>query len=743
MIGAGVGVDCTGEVDRRTAKLRREMRLNEGDLKSATKTSTVKKYVLHFPNPKTVWPYTTDTFQPVPVADLGRPPSIVSSAVFSDLIRPLHAPRQMRRVCLDVARVARGTVASSSSSSVYRVPDVPSTAVSRFGFATAGQGTRDAKRTPLSRFVSEASLLKRSISSSSVPRAPRAGSRPAKTTGASSVTNAELERFVTKCCEDIGRGGDHETVRSVVAALRVMGNTSVASLDAIDETNAMAAGVPLRLAGAMRRRMQGSAVSAERRMDVTKETSRLKTHTTGEAVYVDAVQTRVAGEETRLETSNRSLEQSDPCVDAALDVKHADVRVNTQTEAATKTPSMDNHSSLKHRGLMIRTTRVVDKTTRGSSQRVRVQKRLQNNAYRLGADEMCDSLKAEFVKFRRFLTTRRLGSHEAPVREVTAKKYEDQLRGLLGWMRLEFPDEYPSEKLTSLTVAFPSSKKKAAKLAFEHLQWLSETRKCSAAYELVALRAFIAAAKFTHGGEDFDEEESDADRPYANVPLVRQLRALNKDTGRRASKASPTSEIKKKWLNWAEYLSVVKTLEHEVAPRFSGGGLRSDASVAWSLQRYLIFGILACVPDRQRTIRELEVGKTLFKEYIGSGAIGEDPVNQDPRSNLEDDLWTGGREGAEARTTSALEEMEGTPQSSSRRIDMRTSHTEYPYRWVIKHGVDDYKTGKNYGERPPMVIAPQLYGALEEWLGIRRAHLAPKHNVRICISQIPTTFAHM
>lgn len=50
--------------------------------------------------------------------------------------------------------------------------------------------------------------------------------------------------------------------------------------------------------------------------------------------------------------------------------------------------------------------------------------------------------------------------------------------------------------------------------------------------------------------------------------------------------------------------------------------------------------------DRQRTLRELELGRTLFKE-------GE--------------------------------------------------------RWVIRHQAADYKTGRSYGERPPMAIAPHVY----------------------------------
>ena len=45
---------------------------------------------------------------------------------------------------------------------------------------------------------------------------------------------------------------------------------------------------------------------------------------------------------------------------------------------------------------------------------------------------------------------------------------------------------------------------------------------------------------------------------------------------------------------------------------------RPVGGVAYSrdggLQKYLIFAILSCVPDRQRTLRELELGRTLFKE---------------------------------------------------------------------------------------------------------------------------------
>ena len=40
----------------------------------------------------------------------------------------------------------------------------------------------------------------------------------------------------------------------------------------------------------------------------------------------------------------------------------------------------------------------------------------------------------------------------------------------------------------------------------------------------------------------------------------------------------------------------------------------SPAIEAALSQKYLIFAILSCVPDRQRTLRELELGRTLVKD---------------------------------------------------------------------------------------------------------------------------------
>lgn len=119
-----------------------------------------------------------------------------------------------------------------------------------------------------------------------------------------------------------------------------------------------------------------------------------------------------------------------------------------------------------------------------------------------------------------------------------------------------------------------------------------------------------------------------------------------------------------KWLDWPDYLRLCQELRRECAGLLRDGRPRSRKDVAWSLQRYLIFGILSCIPDRQRTLRELEVGRMLVKE-------------------------------------------DG--------------------RWCIRHGPRDYKTGRTYGDRPPLIIAPSLYPELEAFVSTWRAELAPQH----------------
>lgn len=171
------------------------------------------------------------------------------------------------------------------------------------------------------------------------------------------------------------------------------------------------------------------------------------------------------------------------------------------------------------------------------------------------------------------------------------------------------------------------------------------------------------------------------------MPVIAELRKLHRQANiRHKGTATRVSDEKKKWLTWTEFLTVVDNLKMDylselitkeannskpIKPprsKLSIGltknnsgysdakdeinvdavkmSINGQKKVAVKLQRYLILAFFSAVPDRQRTIRELSIGTTFLKES-----------NQ---------------------------------------------------HYVIKHGPDDYKTGKSYGDRPPLVIPEVL-----------------------------------
>lgn len=169
---------------------------------------------------------------------------------------------------------------------------------------------------------------------------------------------------------------------------------------------------------------------------------------------------------------------------------------------------------------------------------------------------------------------------------------------------------------------------------------------------------------------------------------------MHRDANKRQKLAPRSSDEKQKWLPWTEYLDVIKHTKDEVLDLLKNYYSSEDGSdeeirkkpryrkddderiysleeeqIAQAYQRYLILAIFACIPDRQRTMRELEIGRTLQRE----------------------------------------------------------GDTDNGY-WYIKHGPDDYKTGKSYGERPAMQLAHELTPAMDEFVNRWRPALRPTTN---------------
>ena len=86
--------------------------------------------------------------------------------------------------------------------------------------------------------------------------------------------------------------------------------------------------------------------------------------------------------------------------------------------------------------------------------------------------------------------------------------------------------------------------------------------------------------------------------PDGDLLVVRELRSMVSAALRRGRTAPRVAAQEHKWLDWPQYLHVVAELRRECAVKTSAGRLRRPAQVAWSLQRYLLFAILACVPGQ-------------------------------------------------------------------------------------------------------------------------------------------------
>ena len=299
---------------------------------------------------------------------------------------------------------------------------------------------------------------------------------------------------------------------------------------------------------------------------------------------------------------------------------------------------------------------------------VRVTTRKRLKPYGLRGEEVTKELEQDIDRMMRDLTQRRVGGGRAPVRPRTAMNHATVALQFLGWLcresqhRSQFATVTDEGKVmlkpgVSIKDAFPSVDSQGAKYAIEYVQWLADERKIKSTTEDFQLRSLVALAKWVTG--HVEDELAPA--------VVQELIRVQRSARERAKNAPHAADDKRKWLEWDDFLTLVETLKLECAPNDCDGNPRSDRDVAMSVQRYLLFAILACIPDRQRTLRELQLDKTLIK----NASTGD---------------------------------------------------------WMVRHGPDDYKTGSAYGERPALVIDRRVYPALEAWLETHRARLAPTHD---------------
>ena len=281
-------------------------------------------------------------------------------------------------------------------------------------------------------------------------------------------------------------------------------------------------------------------------------------------------------------------------------------------------------------------------------------------------------LAHDLDKFWEFMTKPTPLAQEEPLRPATATVYLRHAKLYLGWyLSHRTPDLLGDQTPTndaalSLSSVFSSPDAGAAAPLIDFVLWLRSERSISASYEANVLRGLSKLVKFRFA-HCSTAPPSSATHAYDDVPLVLELRKLHRVANRQQRLSPRSSNEQRKWISWPEYLGVVEACRVHALQLLQASARQTpinpesvtsqDRAIAVALQRYLVLAIFANVPDRQRTVRELEVGRTL--------------------------IWD-----------------------------------DASMCWCIRHAPQDYKTGKTYGERPPL----QLPASLSEVLSAFHQH---------------------
>ncbi|MGB3515656.1 MAG: hypothetical protein WBA43_04315 [Elainellaceae cyanobacterium] len=292
---------------------------------------------------------------------------------------------------------------------------------------------------------------------------------------------------------------------------------------------------------------------------------------------------------------------------------------------------------------------------------------------------------------------------QVPLKELS-------LRGIIPYTPLkvsleEIQAKYPDqeEAMTKVFFCQEMAKQTAERKALEAERLIEDYftfYKDSSHTQVATLQGLVVVAKFLYFR---DTENRNSRSGYTDIPIVRWLRqkmsAVNK-----IRKAQPkVIPYAKRSVPWETIPEVFKKQQEKVEnvyysrfynnkdgiPRVSKSP-RKPTAIAVDLQKLLVLGFFCFLPpDRNRTVSELEVGRTLVRGTFENGIL----------------------------------------------IPMEDMASPEKAKWFINLAPDDYKTGGVYQEYCAPVDDVKLangktfYGYIQLWLDDYRPLFKPDHNL--------------
>jgi hypothetical protein len=221
--------------------------------------------------------------------------------------------------------------------------------------------------------------------------------------------------------------------------------------------------------------------------------------------------------------------------------------------------------------------------------------------YVLKLKQMKGNLKKQYEDIKAFFTNPEVPERKTPpINERTFKSYSDNICRILGW-QLNIKN-IPLQELDMKTVADINILK-------EFIAWGINIRRNGYGWATQVGYTCLAVAKWLN--------PHSKKHNFSDIEQVEEIREYVRYLRKQHNHEDSRQNLDEKRISFEEAQQVVEYLKKCCSPLDKYGEERSNSAVMKSWQRYLIVALLTYCPVRQREIRELEVGVTLFREADG------------------------------------------------------------------------------------------------------------------------------
>lgn len=234
---------------------------------------------------------------------------------------------------------------------------------------------------------------------------------------------------------------------------------------------------------------------------------------------------------------------------------------------------------------------------------------LHRNSYRLAEDEITPNLIKQIQALKTFCTAEFVPERQdKKMRMVTFNNHQARVLSLLGWLKDIENYELANVDLKLLT---------DTTLLKKFLSWGINERKNTFGWGQGFCETALNIAKWVYCHQ--------SKRPmYRDIESVEEIRMMINGLAKdyvEQRKSNKRVKREEKEMTMEQCIEIVKYLRQSCAPRDSYGSQRSTLSIIRSWERYLLVVILTYCPLRQRELREMELGRTLFRTSNGYRVI--------------------------------------------------------------------------------------------------------------------------